>query len=88
MQWPAHLPIVGGGGVTLHAPLILKKCQLLLEKTLCNWLLGNRESPIISTCFPCFYHNFMSCININSFSCTINIEKMSIFTLEKMENKC
>ena len=32
--------------ITLHAPLILKKCPFLLEKILCGWLLGNRERPI------------------------------------------
>ena len=53
--------------IALHAPLILKKCQFLLEKILCNLLLGNRESLIISTCFQCFYHNFTSKIDINSF---------------------
>ena len=47
---------------------------------MCTWLLENRERPIIRTYFPCFSHNFTSCININSFACTINIEKMSIFT--------
>ena len=31
--------------MTLHAPLILKKCPFLLEKILCSWLLGNRERP-------------------------------------------
>ena len=66
--------------IALHAPLTLKKCPFLLEKILCSWLLGNRERPIISTCFQCFYHNFTSKIDINSFVCTINIEKMSIFT--------
>ena len=50
-----------------------------LEKILCSWLFRNTERSIISTCFPCFYNNFMSCIIINSFACTINIEKMSIF---------
>ena len=69
--------------ISLHAPLILKKCPFLLEEILCNWLLGNRESPIISTYFPCFHHNFTSCININSFACTINIEKNVNFYLKK-----
>ena len=32
--------------ITLHAPLILKKCPFLLEKIMCCWLLGNRERPI------------------------------------------
>ena len=32
--------------ITFHALLIFKKCQFLLEKILCSWLLGNRERPI------------------------------------------
>ena len=73
--------------IALHTSLILKIIHLALKKIqcswLCNWFLGNRAIPIISTCFPCFYHNLTSCININSFACSINIEKMSIFNLEK-----
>ena len=69
--------------IALHAPLILKKCQFLLEKLLCNWLLGNRESPIFSTCFSSFYHNFTSCINVNSFAYIINFENLFIWKFRK-----
>ena len=73
--------------IALHTSFIWKMVHFALEKIQCswpcNWLLGNRAIPIISTCFPCFYHNFTSCININSFACTINIEKNVHFYLRK-----